>query len=292
MHCLDWGGVPVPRKGAGMAAERGGSADGLRAAQQDEPAENLAGAPDGGTNPAAPPDGEIRQEISVARRIRAQCLASGRTPAETAAVIHDQCGPVFGTTWIRARRLALGIALADVVAQIRARYEAEGRTPPRFSETLLSAYESAQKRPGPEYLHYLCAVYHADPEDLGYQDPCFCGNRHRSRADLAAGPDAVATGRRLAAVRPVPAPRDGTGATGGGLPPAGMAAGGGGAVIPVTLVPAAAWGEGPEAGGAWGEGPEAGGAWGEGPGAGGAWGEGPVPEARRMTTSSGGPCSG
>jgi hypothetical protein len=238
MHCLDWGGVPVARKGAGMAAERGGSADGSGAAQQDEP----------GENPAGVPDGEIRQEISVARKIRAQCMASGRTPAETAAVIHDQCGPVFGTTWIRARRLALGIALADVVAQIRARYEAEGRTPPRFSETLLSAYESAQKRPGPEYLHYLCAVYQADPEDLGYQDPCFCGNRHRStRADLAAGADAVATARRLTAVRPVPAPRDGTGAA-GGLAPAGAAAGGG-AVTPVTLVPAAAWGEDPEAGG-------------------------------------------
>jgi len=252
----------VVRKGAGMAAERGGSADGLRAAPQDEPGENPAGAPDGEMNPTGvphgemsppgAPDGEIRQEISVARRIRAQCLASGRTPAETAAVIHDQCGPVFGTTWIRARRLALGIALADVVAQIRARYEAEGRTPPRFSETLLSAYESAQKRPGPEYLHYLCAVYQADAEDLGYQDPCFCGNRHSSRADLAAGTDAVAAGRRLAAVRPVPAPRDGMGAAGAGLPPAGTAAGtaagGGDAVTPVTLVPPAAWGEAPQAG--------------------------------------------
>src|SRR5229473_3796630 len=225
MHCLVWGGVPVARKGAGMAAGRGGSADGLRAAQQDEPAENLAGAPDGGTNPAGapdgemnpagapdggtnpagppdgemnpagapdggtnpagPPDGEIRQEISVARRIRAQCLASGRTPAETAAAIHDQCGPVFGTTWIRARRMALGIALADVVAQIRARYEAEGRTPPRFSETLLSAYESGQKRPGPEYLHYLCAVYRADPPQLGYQGRCFCGRAHGGEAASA-----------------------------------------------------------------------------------------------------------
>jgi len=45
-----------------------------------------------------------------------------------------------------------------VVAQVRARYVAEGRKAPRFSETLLSAYESGQKRPGPEYLHYLCAV--------------------------------------------------------------------------------------------------------------------------------------
>ena len=74
--------------------------------------------------------------------------------------------------------VASGVALADVVAQVRARYAAEGRTPPRFSETLLSAYESAQKRPGPEYLHYLCAVYQTDPEDLGYQGPCLCGNRH------------------------------------------------------------------------------------------------------------------
>jgi tetratricopeptide (TPR) repeat protein len=139
----------------------------MRTAQQGEP----------GTRD---PGGEVRQEIYVARQLRARSLVSGRTPAEIAAVIHEECAPAFGTTWIRAHRLALGIALADVVAQIRARYEAEGRTAPRFSETLLSAYESAQKRPGPEYLHYLCAVYQADPRDLGYQDPCFCGRQHRS----------------------------------------------------------------------------------------------------------------
>ena len=200
MHCLDWGGVLVPREGAGMAAEFGGWTNTVQTAQQEpqqtpqqepqqtaqqqtaqqqtaqqgEPREDLAGSP----------DGEIRQEISVARKIRAQSLVSGCSPAEIAAAIHDQCGPIFGTTWIRAYRLALGIALADVVAQIRARYAAEGRTSPRFSETLLSAYESAQKRPGPEYLHYLCAVYQADPQDLGYQDPCFCGNQHRGRQEV------------------------------------------------------------------------------------------------------------
>ncbi len=136
------------------------------------------------------PEGETRQEISEARTIRAQHLVSGCTSAEIAAIIHDQCGPVFGTTWIRAYRLALGIALTDVVAQVRARYAAEGRTPPRFSETQLSAYENAQKRPGPEYLHYLCAVYHADPQDLGYQGPCFCGSRHASdRGDLRGSRD-------------------------------------------------------------------------------------------------------
>src|SRR3984893_16543663 len=59
MHCLVWGGVTGVRNGAGMGADRGGQDDGLRAAQQDEPAENLAGAPDGGTNPAGPPDGEM-----------------------------------------------------------------------------------------------------------------------------------------------------------------------------------------------------------------------------------------
>jgi tetratricopeptide (TPR) repeat protein len=83
---------------------------------------------------------------------------------------------------IRAYRLALGITLADVVAQVRAWYQAEGRKPPRFSETLLSAYESGQKRPGPEYLHYLCAVYRADPQDLGYPGSCLCRGRHATTA--------------------------------------------------------------------------------------------------------------
>jgi hypothetical protein len=36
----------------------------------------------------------------------------------------------YGTTWIRAYRLALGIALADVVAQVKARYVAEERKVP------------------------------------------------------------------------------------------------------------------------------------------------------------------
>jgi hypothetical protein len=104
---------------------------------------------------------------------------AGLPPGQIAAEIHDACQPLAGTTWIRARRLALGISLADVVAQVRAWYESEGRAVPRFSETLLSSYESGQKRPGPEYLHYLCAVYRADPPDLGYPDPCFCGRGHR-----------------------------------------------------------------------------------------------------------------
>jgi tetratricopeptide (TPR) repeat protein len=117
----------------------------------------------------------------TARRLRARGLVCGQTPPQIASVIKDECGPVFGTTWIRAYRLALGITLADVVEQVRAWYEAQGREHPRFSETLLSAYESGQKRPGPEYMHYLCAVYGADPEDLGYRGTCFCGRSHRAR---------------------------------------------------------------------------------------------------------------
>ncbi|HEY2575344.1 MAG TPA: helix-turn-helix transcriptional regulator [Streptosporangiaceae bacterium] len=127
-------------------------------------------------------------ESVIARRLRARGLVSGHSPAQTASVIEDACGPEFGTTWIRAYRLALGITLADVVEQVRAWYEAQGRELPRFSETLLSAYESGQKRPGPEYLHYLCTVYSADPQDLGYQGTCFCGSSHRTevRPDPAA----------------------------------------------------------------------------------------------------------
>lgn len=120
-----------------------------------------------------------RQEVAVAREIRARGIVAGYPPAKITADIHDECAATFGTTWIRAHRLALGIALGDVVAQVRAWYVGEGRPEPRFSETLLSAYESGQKRPGPEYLHYLCAVYRADPPDLGFPGPCFCGQGHR-----------------------------------------------------------------------------------------------------------------
>ncbi len=166
-------GARRARSGTGLAAPRlllsevsqGGAASPARAEAGSAPA------------PGGP---EARQEISMARAIRAHCLASGQSPSEIALLIQSQCGPAFGTTLVRAHRLALGIALADVVAQVRARYVSEGRTPPRFSETLLSSYEGGQKRPGPEYLHYLCRVYQAEPADLGYEGPCLCGQRHRA----------------------------------------------------------------------------------------------------------------
>jgi transcriptional regulator with XRE-family HTH domain len=157
---------------------------------------------DGRGAPPPPAAAGARQEIFLAREIRAKGLVVGLTPGQIAARIHDECAPAAGTSWIRARRLALGISLADVVAQVRAWYVSEGRAAPRFSETLLSAYESGQKRPGPEYLHYLCAVYRADPPDLGYPDPCFCGRGHRQPARavapaVPAGP-AVLAGRAAA----------------------------------------------------------------------------------------------
>jgi tetratricopeptide (TPR) repeat protein len=156
---------------------------------------------------------EARQEISMARAIRAHCLASGQSPADIALIIHDQCGPAFGTTLVRAHRLAQGIALADVVAQVRARYVSEGRTPPRFSETLLSSYEGGQKRPGPEYLHYLCCVYQAEPADLGYESPCLCGQGHRAPVLTLSGPAPAAS--------PEPGGTGGPGLRGHGLPGAG-----------------------------------------------------------------------
>jgi tetratricopeptide (TPR) repeat protein len=159
-----------------------------------------------------------RQELALARQVRARELVTGTPPEQIAAQIHRECSPAFGTTLIRAYRLALGIALADVVAQVRAWYQAEGRRTPRFSETLLSAYESGQKRPGPEYLHYLCAVYRADPKDLGYQGRCLCGAGHcapgphaaRSLAGALAVPEAVADRvplRREPEVTATPRPR-------------------------------------------------------------------------------------
>jgi transcriptional regulator with XRE-family HTH domain len=137
-----------------------------------------------------PAGGEARQEIVIAREIRAMGLVAGLATAQIADEIHDRCGPVAGTSRIRAYRLALGVSLADLVAQVRAWYASEGRAAPRFSETLLSAYESGQKRPGPEYLHYLCAVYRAEPPDLGYPGQCFCGRTHRGGPAAPAAPPA------------------------------------------------------------------------------------------------------
>ncbi|WP_019630266.1 hypothetical protein [Actinomadura atramentaria] len=97
---------------------------------------------------------------------------------EIAQEIHEQCGPLFGTSAVKAHRLAHGVALSDIVAQVRALFEVDGKPEPKLGETLLSAYESGYKRPGPEYLHYLCAVYRVEPERLGYQNPCVCGRGH------------------------------------------------------------------------------------------------------------------
>src|SRR5215472_4951638 len=56
-----------------------------------------------------PAGGEARQEIAIAREIRAMGLVAGLNTARIAEDIHDQCGPVAGTTRIRAYRLALGV---------------------------------------------------------------------------------------------------------------------------------------------------------------------------------------
>lgn len=122
-----------------------------------------------------------RKESDRARWIRAQGLARGLASAQIASEIAEQCGPLFSTSRVKAHRLALGVALSDVVAQMRALFELDGKPPPKIGETLLSAYESGYKRPGPEYLHYLCLVYRVEPGDLGYQGPCVCGRGHEQR---------------------------------------------------------------------------------------------------------------
>lgn len=128
-----------------------------------------------------------RKEAEIARRTRALGLARGLSPIEIANEIHERCSPLFGTSRVKSHRLAHGVALSDVVAQIRALYEEEGRVIPKLGETLLSAYESGFKRPGPEYLHYLCAAYRVEPADLGFTGPCICGHGHASpRAAIAA----------------------------------------------------------------------------------------------------------
>ncbi len=173
---------------ASMPASHGARLAGPGSAGPGSAGPGSAGPGSAGLVAGAQEPGDVRNELALARETRAREIVAGENPATIAAIIRRQCEPAYGTTWIRAYRLALGIALADVVAQVRAWYKAEGRQPPRFSETLLSAYESGQKRPGPEYLHYLCAVYRADPQDLGYQDRCFCGRAHSAEARDAAAP--------------------------------------------------------------------------------------------------------
>jgi hypothetical protein len=195
-------GARRARSGAGLVAPR------LLSEVSQAGAGSPARVEPGGTQ--IPAGLEARQEITMARAIRAHCLASGQSAAQIALIIHSQCSPAFGTTLVRAHRLALGIALADVVAQVRARYVREGRTPPRFSETLLSSYEGGQKRPGPEYLHYLCCVYQAEPAGLGYEGPCLCRQGHRAPPLVLSGP--------VHAAPPDPGRPDGPGLHGYDLP--------------------------------------------------------------------------
>lgn len=123
--------------------------------------------------------GRQHKETELARRTRARGLAVGRSTPRIAEEIFEECTPHFGTTRIKSHRLAHGIALADVIEQVRALFERDGKPAPGIGETLLSAYESGLKRPGPEYLHYLCSVYRVEPAAIGYDGPCICGHGHR-----------------------------------------------------------------------------------------------------------------
>jgi hypothetical protein len=154
------------------------------------------------------------KEADIARRTRAIGLARGLSPPQIAGEIHARCSPLFGTSQVKSHRLAYGIALSDVVAQIKALYEAEGRHIPKLGETLLSAYESGVKRPGPEYLHYLCTAYRVEPDALGFAGPCVCGRAHTMRPTTGALPasstgDAGSGTGVLTGAVVVPGPDDG-----------------------------------------------------------------------------------
>ena len=76
------------------------------------------------------------------------------------------------------------------------------RRPPASARRSCPRYESGLKRPGPEYLHYLCSAYRVEPASLGYDGPCICGHGHRMpgvvRGDLQDGrPDTSPDSREL-----------------------------------------------------------------------------------------------
>ncbi|WP_051752977.1 hypothetical protein [Streptosporangium amethystogenes] len=146
--------------------------------------------------------GRQHRETELARQVRARGLAAGKSSAQIAEEIYEKCNSQFGTTRVKGHRLAHGVALADVIEQIRALFERDGKSAPGIGETLLSAYESGLKRPGPEYLHYLCSAYRVEPASLGYDGPCICGHGHRMpgvvRGDLQDGrPDTSPDPREL-----------------------------------------------------------------------------------------------
>ncbi len=89
---------------------------------------------------------------------------------------------------------------------------------PRFSETLLSAYEGGQKRPGSEYLHYLCAIYQADPADLGFNGKCLCGQSHQPPSPAVPGQRARAAGHRRSGPGAAPVGQGTAGGAGAPLP--------------------------------------------------------------------------
>ncbi|MGN9845366.1 XRE family transcriptional regulator [Nonomuraea sp. H19] len=153
--------------------------------------------------------GRQHRETEIARRTRAKGLAAGRTSAQIADEIHEACTTQFGTTRIKAHRLAHGIALADVIEQVRALFERDQKPMPGIGETLLSAYESGLKRPGPEYLHYLCTVYRVEPAALGFDGPCICGHGHRMpvlAVELPEREPMLSTKERDMVLQPPPAP--------------------------------------------------------------------------------------
>ena len=152
--------------------------------------------------------GRPRDPRRRARRRAEHGADRGRDPRPVRPARRDQPDPRLPPG---ARRLACRCRRPDprLVCQ-------RGPAAPRFSETLLSAYESGQKRPGPEYLHYLCAVYRAEPADLGYPGQCFCGRPHRAGPRARpASPGARAAGRSLRATRQ---DRAAAGSAGGELP--------------------------------------------------------------------------
>ncbi|GII55586.1 hypothetical protein Pth03_39750 [Planotetraspora thailandica] len=155
--------------------------------------------------------GRQHRETEIARRVRARGLAVGHSLATIAEEIHEVCGAQFGTTRIKSHRLSNGIALADVIEQVRALFERDGKPAPGIGETLLSAYESGMKRPGPEYLHYLCAVYRVEPPSLGFDGPCICGNGHGQPVSGDAGVVELQEERPDTSLRPrdLPVPQDG-----------------------------------------------------------------------------------
>ena len=99
-----------------------------------------------------------------ARSVRRQGLAEGWPEQQIVQAIHEQCG----VSLLRAHRLARGLTLEDVVAELRSIHATVWGKEPALSHQRVSQWENGADAPTARYLDTLCRLYATRPDRLGF----------------------------------------------------------------------------------------------------------------------------